>query len=56
MQITDVRLVAQKRSTGQLDLIDVRTPVEYREVHADGALMLAKMPWNRCGDSEACSS
>lgn len=37
MQTISVQQLAEKHRTGQIDLIDVRMPVEYREVHAEGA-------------------
>ncbi|WP_404305482.1 rhodanese-like domain-containing protein [Neorhodopirellula lusitana] len=37
MQTINVNQLAVKQSGGDLDLIDVRMPTEYREVHADGA-------------------
>lgn len=37
MQLISVRELAEKQSQGEIDLIDVRTPVEFREVHAIGA-------------------
>jgi rhodanese-related sulfurtransferase len=37
MQTIDVKQLAEKQRQGDVDLIDVRTPVEYREVHAEGA-------------------
>lgn len=37
MQTIDVKQLAEKQNAGQIDLIDVRTPVEFREVHAEGA-------------------
>ncbi len=38
MQTIDVKRLAAQQASGQIDLIDVRMPTEYREVHADGAL------------------
>ena len=38
MQTIDVKTLADRQADGELDLIDVRTPVEYREVHAEGAV------------------
>lgn len=37
MQTIDVRQLAEKQRQGEVDLIDVRTPVEFREVHVEGA-------------------
>ncbi|QDS94549.1 Inner membrane protein YgaP [Roseimaritima multifibrata] len=37
MQEIDVKQLAGKQKGGDVDLIDVRMPTEYREVHADGA-------------------
>ncbi len=37
MQTIDVKQLADKAASGGVDLIDVRTPVEYREVHAEYA-------------------
>jgi rhodanese-related sulfurtransferase len=37
MQTINVKQLAEKQRTGKIDLIDVRMPVEFREVHADGA-------------------
>jgi rhodanese-related sulfurtransferase len=37
MQTIDVQRLANKQATGEIDLIDVRMPTEYREVHAVGA-------------------
>lgn len=37
MQTIDVNRLAEKRANGDVDLIDVRMPTEYREVHAEGA-------------------
>lgn len=38
MQTIDVKTLADRQADGELDLIDVRTPVEYREIHAEGAV------------------
>lgn len=38
MQTIDVKQLAEKQASGKVDLIDVRMPTEYREVHADGAI------------------
>lgn len=40
MQSIDVRQLADKAASGEVDLIDVRTPVEFREVHAEYARSL----------------
>ncbi len=37
MQTIDVKQLAEKQRGGEVDLIDVRTPIEFREVHAEGA-------------------
>jgi rhodanese-related sulfurtransferase len=37
MQTIDVKQLADKQASGGVDLIDVRMPTEYREVHAAGA-------------------
>jgi rhodanese-related sulfurtransferase len=37
MQTIGVKQLADKQRSGQIDLIDVRMPVEFREVHAEGA-------------------
>lgn len=37
MQTISVKKLAEKQRIGQIDLIDVRMPTEYREVHAEGA-------------------
>ena len=37
MQTINVKQLAEKQHGGEVDLIDVRTPVEFREVHAEGA-------------------
>ncbi|KAA5541957.1 rhodanese-like domain-containing protein [Roseiconus nitratireducens] len=37
MKTIDVKTLAEKQREGEVDLIDVRTPVEFREIHADGA-------------------
>lgn len=37
MQTIQVRQLAEKQRQGTVDLIDVRTPVEFREVHVEGA-------------------
>lgn len=37
MQTIDVKQLAGKQTSGEVDLIDVRMPAEYREVHASGA-------------------
>ena len=37
MQSISVKQLADKQPDNQVDLIDVRTPVEFREVHAQGA-------------------
>lgn len=37
MNTIEMGQLAQKRNDGDIELIDVRTPVEFREVHADGA-------------------
>lgn len=38
MQTISVNQLADKQTQGNLDLIDVRMPTEYREVHAKGAV------------------
>ncbi|MEO1619183.1 MAG: rhodanese-like domain-containing protein [Planctomycetota bacterium] len=38
MQTISVKQLADKQSQGHVDLIDVRMPTEYREVHAEGAV------------------
>ncbi|MEM1227357.1 MAG: rhodanese-like domain-containing protein [Planctomycetota bacterium] len=38
MQTIDVNELAREQRRGHVDLIDVRMPSEYREVHAEGAL------------------
>jgi len=38
MQTIDVQQLAREQKNGEVDLIDVRMPTEYREVHADGAV------------------
>jgi rhodanese-related sulfurtransferase len=38
MQTIDVNRLADQQADGEIDLIDVRMPTEYREVHADGAV------------------
>lgn len=37
MKTIEVKRLAEKAASGQVDLIDVRTPVEYRAVHAEYA-------------------
>jgi len=37
MQTISVKQLAEKQRSGQIDLIDVRMPTEYRELHAEGA-------------------
>lgn len=37
MQTIDVKQLADKQAHGKIDLIDVRMPTEYREVHASDA-------------------
>ena len=37
MQTIDVKTLAEKQASETIDLVDVRTPVEFREVHAVGA-------------------
>ncbi len=37
MQTIDVKQLSGKQASGQIDLIDVRMPTEFREVHAVGA-------------------
>lgn len=37
MQTINVKQLAEKQREGKLDLVDVRMPVEFREVHAVGA-------------------
>ena len=37
MQTIDVQTLANRQSEHDLDVIDVRTPAEYRELHAIGA-------------------
>jgi rhodanese-related sulfurtransferase len=37
MQMITPQQLAEKQQAGHVDLIDVRTPVEFREVHASGA-------------------
>lgn len=38
MQTIDVKQLADKQANGRVDLIDVRMPTEYREIHANGAV------------------
>lgn len=38
MQTISVKQLAEKQSQGSVELIDVRMPTEFREVHADGAV------------------
>ena len=38
MQTISVKQLADKQSQNDIDLIDVRMPTEYREVHVDGAV------------------
>lgn len=38
MQTISVKQLADKQQQGSVDLIDVRMPTEYREVHANGAV------------------
>jgi len=38
MQTIDVKQLANKLANEKVDLIDVRMPTEFREVHADGAI------------------
>ncbi len=37
METISVKQLAEKHRAGRIDLIDVRMPTEYREVHAEGA-------------------
>lgn len=37
MQTIDVKQLSEKRSQGEIDLIDVRMPTEFREIHAECA-------------------
>jgi rhodanese-related sulfurtransferase len=37
MQTISPEALAERSASKQVDLIDVRTPVEYREIHVDGA-------------------
>jgi rhodanese-related sulfurtransferase len=37
MQTIEVQQLAEKQRGGGVDLVDVRTPVEFREIHAEGA-------------------
>ncbi len=37
MQTITPQQLVEKQQSGEVDLIDVRTPVEFREVHANGA-------------------
>lgn len=37
METISVQQLSEKHRSGQIDLIDVRMPAEYREVHAEGA-------------------
>lgn len=37
MQTIDVKQLASAQSGGEIDLVDVRMPTEFREVHAEGA-------------------
>lgn len=37
MHTITVNQLAEKQRHSQVDLVDVRTPIEFREVHADGA-------------------
>ncbi|MCC9602997.1 rhodanese-like domain-containing protein [Stieleria sp. JC731] len=37
MQTIDVQELAEKRKNEEIELVDVRTPVEYRTVHVEGA-------------------
>jgi rhodanese-related sulfurtransferase len=59
MQTIDVRQLAQKQNGDKIDLIDVRTPAEFREVHAVGAknlpldsAQLKELIANRNGSAE----
>lgn len=53
------RQLADLCNNGQIDLMDVRTPVEYREVHVavtntcGTGLLLARMPWNQVKETPA---
>ncbi|MFK7735736.1 MAG: rhodanese-like domain-containing protein [Pirellulaceae bacterium] len=38
MQTIDVEQLGREAETGKVDLIDVRMPTEFREVHAEGAV------------------
>ncbi|WDQ17148.1 rhodanese-like domain-containing protein [Rhodopirellula sp. P2] len=38
MQTIDVKQLADKQANGVIELIDVRMPTEYREVHVEGAV------------------
>jgi rhodanese-related sulfurtransferase len=38
MQSIDVKRLADKQADSEIDLIDVRMPTEFREVHANGAI------------------
>ena len=58
MQTISVKQLADKQRQTDVDLIDVRMPTEYREVHADGAstfrsirltLKRLSIPWEQAG-------
>ena len=53
MQTIDVKQLAQLQQSGQIDLVDVRTPVEFREVHAKGA---QNVPLDRLNPNELAAA
>ena len=50
MQTIDVKRLADEQSRMDVDVIDVRMPTEFREIHAECARNVAKLTWNQCGD------
>ncbi|MFN3192367.1 MAG: rhodanese-like domain-containing protein [Aureliella sp.] len=53
MRTIDVRQLAEKQTHGQIDLLDVRMPTEYREVHATGA---KNLPLDSLNPSDVAAS
>jgi rhodanese-related sulfurtransferase len=71
MQTIDVKRLADVQGRTDVDVIDVRMPTEFRQVHAQRARNvplealdpntamasgIAKMPWNQCERGGSCSA
>jgi rhodanese-related sulfurtransferase len=53
MKTIDVTHLAEKKREGSVELIDVRTPVEFRELHAEGA---KNVPLDSLDPQQICES